>query len=71
MEHTRVRKRTKCLEPIRRLATERKLLVLPFRIYGGVGIEVLSLLEEIAEYVCRETPAINAAGLLCYFVFST
>ncbi len=52
---------------MRRLATGRKLLVLPFRIYGGVGIEVLTLLEEIAEYVCRETPAINAAGLLCYY----
>lgn len=66
MEHTRIQKRTKYLEPLRRLATERKLLVLPFHIYGGVGTEVLALLEEIAEYI-GETREINVAGLLRYY----
>ncbi len=32
MENTRIQKRNKYLEPLRRLATERKLLVLPFNI---------------------------------------
>jgi hypothetical protein len=66
MENTRIQKRNKYLEPLRRLATERKLLVLPFHIYGGVGTEVLTLLEEIAEYV-GEQQETNVAGLLCYY----
>ncbi len=39
MENTRIEKRKKYLEPLRRLATERlsKLLVLPFHIYGVVS----------------------------------
>ena len=66
MEHTRIYKRNKYLEPLRRLGTERKLLVLPFHIYGGVGTEVLTLLEEIAEYV-GESKEIDVGGLLRYY----
>ena len=66
MENTRIEKRQKYLEPLRRLATERKLLILPFHIYGGVGAEVLTLLEEIAEYV-GEKQETNVAGLLRYY----
>ncbi len=66
-----VQRRNKYLEPLRHLATERKLLVLPFHIYGGVGTEVLTLkvltlLEEIAEYV-GEQQKTNVAGLLCCY----
>jgi hypothetical protein len=43
-----------------------KLVVLPFHIYGSVGTEVLTLLEEIAEYV-GEQQETNVAGLLCYY----
>ena len=67
MENTRIEKRRKYLEPLRRLATERKLLVLPFHIYGGVGSEVLNLLEEIAEYVSESREHINAEGTLRYY----
>ena len=51
-----------------RLATERKLLILtmPFHMYGGVGAEVLTLLEEIAEYV-GEQQETNVTGLLRYY----
>ena len=66
MEHTRIEKRKKYLEPLRRLATERKLLILPFHIYGGVGAEVLTLLEEIAEYEGEQQDS-NVAGLLRYY----
>ncbi len=67
MEITRIEKRKKYLEPLRRLATERKLLVLPFHIYGGVGVEVLNLLEEVAEYVSESREQPNAEGTLCYY----
>ena len=67
MENTRIEKRRKYLEPMRRLATERKLLVLPFHIYGGVGSEVLNLLEEIAEYVSESREHINAEGTIRYY----
>jgi hypothetical protein len=66
MEKTRIDKRQKYLEPLRRLGTGRKLLILPFHIYGGVGTEVLTLLEEIAEYAGEQQP-INVAGLLRYY----
>ncbi len=53
MENIRIQKRSKYLEPRRRLATERKLLVLPFT--SMVVSELKStLLEEIAEYVSEQ-----------------
>ena len=67
MEQTRINKRNKYLEPLSRLAVERKLLVMPFHIYGGMGVEVLNLLEEIADYVVEGDDNMNASGLLCYY----
>ena len=67
MEQTRINKRNKYLEPLSHLAAERKLLVMPFHIYGGIGVEVLELLEEIAEYVAAGDDNMNANGLLNYY----
>jgi hypothetical protein len=54
MENTRSQKRNKYLEPLRRLKSERVLLVLPFHINGSVETEVLTLLEEIAAIVSEQ-----------------
>ena len=67
MAHTRIKKQNKYLEPLRRLATERKLLVLPFHIYGGVGKEVLDLLEEVAAHVNDSREHSNVEGTLRYY----
>jgi hypothetical protein len=67
MENTIIQNETSIWNPCVALQLNRKLLVLPFHNYGGVGIEVLNLLEEVAEYVSESREQPNAEGTLRYY----